>query len=244
MQIRIQSGEELNKLLDRLVHDAVDANIYHQLLMDLNSCVPEYTREFAQANTFWSLTREALKEAYLTRLCRIFDQHDDSLNLYNLLDTIMANLQYFEEPHFRERLKDNAFVNSLAEDARIPSAEELQADLEIAGLGNPVVLKLTQWRSNFHAHLAAKPALGKAPSLLSLRIESEEIDHLLDECFRILNRYIYLYKAASWSRRIIGHDDYLSVLKLMRQGIEVHDAEIERQIESLGLKIPPRPPNP
>ena len=236
MLIQIQSGEELNRLLDRLAHDVVDANIYHRLLMDLNSSVQDYLTEFAQSNTFWSLTRDALKEAYLTRLCRIFDQRNDTLNLYNLLDTIKANLQFFEEPHFRERLKDNAFVNSLAEGARIPTSEEIQVDLEIAGPQNPVVLKLTLWRSNFHAHLAAKPALGKAPSLASLRIESDEIDHLLYECFRIINRYIYLYKAASWSRKIIGHDDYLSVLKFMRRGIEVQEAEIQLQIESLGLR--------
>lgn len=238
MQIRIQSGEELNRLLDCLARDIVDANIYHRLFCGLNETANEYLIEFAQSGTFWWLTRRALKEAYLTRLCRVFDQNTDTLNLYNLLDTIKVNLHFFEEPHFRERLKDNAFVNSLAEDARPPSIDELRSDLEIVSGQNPIVQKLMIWRGNFHAHLAAKPVLGKAPSLESLRIESEEIDRLLNESFRILNRYLHLYKATTWSRQIVGHDDYLSLLKFMRRGLEAHEVEIQRQIESLGLRGP------
>ena len=232
VEIKIQSGEELNKLLDALAKDIVDANIFFRLITGLSASIKDYPTEFAQSNTFWSLTMQALKEAYLTRLCRVFEQNCDTLNLYNLLDTIKANLHFFEEPHFRERMKDNAFVNSLAEDARIPALKELLTDIEYASIRNPIVLKLIKWRNNFHAHIGAKVPLGKAGSLKSLRIDKDEINELLDQCFVILNRYMRLYKATSWSRQIIGHDDYLSLLKFLHLGVESYEADIQREIDS------------
>ena len=238
MEITIQSREELNKLLDVLARDIVDANIYYRLWISLSEATKEYPAEFAQSPTFWCLTMQALKEAYLTRLCRVFDQNTDTLNLFNLLDTIKANSHFFEEPHFRERIKENAFVSSLAKDARIPALAELQTDIAFSRSKNPIVLKLNQWRGNFHAHLGAKVALGKAPFMKARVIEQAEMDNLLEECFRILNRYTSLYNASSWSRQIVGHDDFHSLLKFIRRGIASYDTEIQAQLKSLDIDDP------
>src|SRR3989442_7115410 len=100
MEIRINSGEDLNKLLNALATDIVDANIFHRLFTGLMAANSEFPREISQSNMFWWLTMQAIKEAYLTRLCRIFDQHSQSLNLANLLDTLKANLHFFQESHF------------------------------------------------------------------------------------------------------------------------------------------------
>lgn len=129
MEIRIKSGEELDTLLNALSRDIVDSNIYYRLFSGLHSSIAEHPDETRESNTFWWLVMQATKEAYLFRLCRVFDQNNTSLNLVNLLDTIKSNLHLFEEPHFRERLKDNAFVDSLAEGVRIPAVEELRADI-------------------------------------------------------------------------------------------------------------------
>jgi len=234
MEIRINSGEELNKLLDALAKDIVDANIFYRLLTGVMAATSEFPREISQSDTFWWLTTQAIKEAYLTRLCRIFDQHSQTLNLVNLLDTIKANLHFFQEPHFRERLKDNAFVNSLAEGVRVPSIEELQTDIQFASLRNQIVLKLVLWRGNIHAHTGAKVALGKAAAVEANRIEEEEIELLLDQCFSMLNKYMVMYKATSWSRQVIGHDDYLSVFKFIRLGLEKYESDIQKEIDSFG----------
>ena len=101
----------------------------------------------------------------MIRLCRIFEQNNNSLNLVNLLDTIQSNRHFFEEEHFRERLKDNAFIESLAENVTIPSIEELRSDIEFVSDRNPIVQKLTKWRMNVYAHTGAKIALGKLGSL-------------------------------------------------------------------------------
>lgn len=230
MEIRIKSGEELERLLDVLANDIVDANIYYRLFSGLLTSTEEYSKEIGQSNTFWWLAMQSIKEAYLYRLCRIFDQHEKTLNLVNLLDTIKANLRFFEEPHFRERLKGNAFVDSLAEGVKIPSLEELKEDIEFASLANPIVNKLIVWRGNAYAHRGAKVALGKTGSLEA--ISKEEIELLLDKCFSIFNKYLRLYKATTWSRQIIGHDDYQSLFKFLRIGLENFQADIQREIDS------------
>jgi hypothetical protein len=65
MNITIKSTDELNKLLDALAKDIVDANIYYKLYIGLTSSLPDYPDEANLSNTFWYLTLRAIKEAYL-----------------------------------------------------------------------------------------------------------------------------------------------------------------------------------
>ena len=111
MEIKIKSSDELNKLLDSLGLEIVDANIYHRLYLDLIDSRKEYAQEFRQSNTFWSFTLDALHDARMIRLCRIFDKESNSLNLFNFLETIKINLHFFQEEHFRERLKEEFEFN-------------------------------------------------------------------------------------------------------------------------------------
>src|ERR1700722_19490931 len=109
MEIKIQTSEELNRLLEALATEIINANSYHRLFFDLHEARLTHKREFQQSNTFWYLTLEALQTARLINLCRIYDQNSVTLNLVNLLHTIKANLHFFSEPDFRERMKGNAF---------------------------------------------------------------------------------------------------------------------------------------
>jgi AbiU2 len=237
MNITIKSGDELSKLLDALAKDIVDANIYYKLFIGLINLIPDYSDEANLSNTFWSLTLEAIKEAYMLRLCRIYEQYNNTnLNLVNLLDTIKSNLHFFQEPHFRERLKNNPFVESLAKEVTIPSMEELQVDIEFASDENPIVHKLMLWRHTFYAHTGAKIALGKSGTLKENSISEEDIEQLIDKCFSISNKYMSMYKAASWSRQALGHDDYLSLFKFLRFGLEKHEADIKKEFDSWNTK--------
>jgi len=233
MKIKIQSGDELNKLLDALAYEIVDAQIYHKLFCDLVDSIPAHKREFQQSNTFWGLTIVSLKEARLTRLCRVFDQESSSLNLVNLLETIQANLHLFEESHFRKRLQDNAFVDSLAESDRVPSKQQLSDDIEYASCRNPLVKELMIWRNNIVAHRGVKLSLGKKQVLQQNSLSPQEIEELLDQSLKIFNRYLSLYRASTWSRQVIGHDDYQSLLKFLRLGLQKWDEDIEKEIAGI-----------
>ena len=229
MKIKIQNGDELSRLLDALAREIVDAHVYHRLFCDLVDTIPEHEREFRQSNTFWSLTLDSLKEARLTRLCRVFDQESSSLNLVNLLETIQANLNLFEEEHFRSRLQNNAFVDSLAKSHRVPQEDQLAADIEYASCRTPVVKKLMVWRNNIVAHRGAKLSLGRKQVLEQNALSQQDIEDLLSQSLSIFNRYSSLYRASTWSRQVIGHDDYKSVLSFIRLGLQKWDEDLDKE---------------
>ena len=146
----------------------------------VRSLVATHEREFGQSNNFWRLTLDALGEAALGRLCRVYDQHSAGLNLVNLLETIKANLHLFTEPHFRKRLAGNAFVDSLARYKLVPDAAKLDKDIESASCKNPAVKKLMIWRNNMVAHKGAKVALGKDRVIKDNPLTHAEVAQLLE----------------------------------------------------------------
>lgn len=116
-------------------------------------------------------------------------------------------------------------MTSLAEGVTPPSAEEVDKDIADISLSNPTVKKLIIWRGNVYAHKGAKLSL-QGNSVLEA-ISKEEIEELLDKCFSIFNKYLRLYKAVTWSRQIIGHDDYKSLFKFLKIGLEKYVDDIE-----------------
>lgn len=233
MEIKIKSADELNKLLDALALEIVDANIYYRLYSDLVDSIKDNAREFSQSNTFWSFAFDSLHDAQMIRLCRVFDQESKSLNLFNLLETIKENVHLFEEGNFRERLKDNAFVESLAEVDRVPIKSQLDKDIWFSSDQNPLVKKLMIWRNNIVAHKGAKVSLGTDKILADNPLSEQELETLLDESFSIFNRYSSLYRASTWSRKVVGHDDYKSLLKFIRLGLQKWEEDIAKELQEL-----------
>ena len=233
MILSIKNQKELNDLVDSLALEIVDANIYHRLLVDLSNAIEENQRAYNHSKTYWYLTTEALKDSILLHLCRFFDQEKSSLCLYNLLYTIRHHVNFFDKESFKQRLKDNPFVESLAELDRLPELKQLNIDIEFSSNSNPTVKKLIIWRNNIIAHKASKNVLKKNHILEKHPLSMDEIQSLLDEGFNILNRYLYLYKASSWSRQIIGHDDYKSLFTFMNLGLEKWDMDRKEELERL-----------
>ena len=236
MEINVKNSEDLNKLLEALAQEIVDANICHRLYCDLTLSIKENAKAFSQSNTFWNFVFLSLDDARIIRLCRVFDQESNSLNLYNLLDTIRANLHYFEKNHFRQRLKKNPFVELLARDNRLPDKEQLDKDVWFASQKNPLVKKLLLWRHNIIAHLGAKVSLGYNRILRNNPLGKEEIEVLLDESFVIFNRYSSLYSATTYSRKVVGHDDFKSLLRFINLGLQKWDENIENEIKEIRRK--------
>ena len=115
----------------------------------------------------------------------------------------------------------------------MPDLKQIDLDIEFASNSNPIVEKLVIWRNNIVAHKGSKNVLKKNQILKEHPFSIDEIEELLDEGFKILNRYLYLYKASSWSRQIIGHDDYKSIFKFMNLGLEKWDLDVKAELEQL-----------
>jgi hypothetical protein len=226
MKIDIKNDDELNKLLNALSQEIIRAQVYHKLFCDLVDSIVEYEHEFNQSKTFWRLSLDSLKEVRLIHLCRVFDQEPKGLNLRNLLETIKANLHFFQKENFRNRLQNNVFVDSLSKTNRVPSICQINEDIKYSHSSNPIVKKLMIWRNKIIAHRDAKVSLGKTQILKNNPLSESEIETLLDKSFNILNRYLNLYSASTWSRKAIGHNDYLSLLKFLRIGLEKYTEDI------------------
>lgn len=220
MEIDVSSSAEFNRLLEALVDELIDAHDHFRLHQDLDAAIPEYQAEFNQSAAFWTFTLSAHMDAALLRLCKAYDLYEGkpSLNLRNFLETIEANLQLFDEPNFRERLKDNAFVDSLAKDSRKPDARQLRKDLESVSNANPLVKNLTFWRHNYLAHRSRTSALnpkafaGKNPLLFS------DIKALIDNGLRIMNRYSSLFSASVHTS--VPVKDYKYLLNAVRRDLK------------------------
>ncbi len=169
MKIDVKDSAEFKRLLEALVDELIDAHDHFRLHQDLDAAIPDYQAEFNQSAGFWTFTLSAHMDATLLRLCKTYDLYEGkpSLNLRNFLETIEANLHFFEEPSFRERLKNNAFVASLAADVRKPDTAQLHTDLKSVSTADPLVKKLTIWRNNYIAAAQAHSTRKASPSKTS-----------------------------------------------------------------------------
>ncbi len=220
MKIEIRSAEQFNNLLDALAGDIIDGELYFKLYKDLNQNIENYHREFNQSRTFWGITRKALVDSTLLRLCRIYDTNTKSLSLFNLLDTIKANLEIFDVDSFRERLRDNPFVDSLSETARKPDIEELNQHISEINTRNPLVKKFIIWRHNILAHKTATNVVNNIDVTEEYNITYNDISELLARATNILNKYSGLFRASSYSTQAVGYDDYLNILNAIRYRLD------------------------
>lgn len=237
MILKIKNHEELSTLIHALGKEIVDANIYHRLHSDLARALDENKKVHIESQTYWYLVLTAVRENSMIHLCRFYDQETKSLCLHNLLDTIRHHIQYFEKDNFKERLKDNPFVDGLAEGNRLPDIDELLEHIEFSSNKNPLVKKLMIWRNNIYAHKGAKSILNEYLILQENEINSEELKMLLDQGYKILNTYSNLYRASSWSRTIVGQDDYNALFKFFSLGFQKWDEERQQEIDKIKKRI-------
>ncbi len=228
--IPITSANELETLLDSLSEDTVTASIHWRLCKDLWASVNECVRELNQSPAFWSLTMNAHREVVLFRLGRLYDQQNRALSLPSLVATISANAHFFDVEHFRERLKDNPFVASLAESARTPDTQTLSTDARVVSDSDPLVKKLASLRNRVIAHRDPTVVLGASQSPPG-DLSQTEIDTLLERAATTVNRYSSLFKANTHAMTILGHDDFRRVLKHVKDGLDARAAAIAAEIE-------------
>ena len=235
MRIQVNDDKEFDRLLESLSFDVVHANIHYKLFRDLYGAKVEFEREMRQSWTFWWLTIEAHRDYALYLLARVFDQEQKSLGLRNFLQTIQKYVHLFDEVRFRERLRGNKFVDSLAKSARRPDLVKLQEHIALVTSSDknadPAVRRLVTLRNTELAHRAPKPLLRPRTPEESQRITWTEIEHLLKLAVKLLNRYSSLFKATSYSTQIVGHDDYRHVLLAVRENLRKWEQDIAEEIE-------------
>jgi hypothetical protein len=239
MKLKFKSAEEFRRLLTALLDDLIDARFHFSLYHNLAKATEQYATEFAQSPTFWGLTLSAHMDAVLLRLCRAYDTYEHTaLTLQNLLGTIQAHMSIFDEPNFRQRLKGNSFVDSLAAELRSPNQAQLQKDIQAVSDSDPLVHKLVMWRHNYIAHRNSHFALNPRKFDAKYPLLFTEIDTLLNRGLEIGNRYSLLFDASAHATLMVGRDDYLNLLIAVREHVEAYERRLEQEWKRLGVPSP------
>ncbi|HEV2381710.1 MAG TPA: hypothetical protein VG206_18200 [Terriglobia bacterium] len=179
----------------------------------------------------WHLTFVAHMEAVLSRLCRLYDKHPGALSLGRFLLTVKDNRAFFSDAAFRQRLKQNRHVASLAKNRAIDDAE-LSRELSSVSRFDPLVLRLWDIRDKAISHTDAELIRKDEAGASRLYLPAEDIETLLNRASDITSKYSLLYRA-SLHGGIFGADDYKSTLKWLRQALSSHRAEVEKEIEQI-----------
>jgi hypothetical protein len=210
--IEVTDSAEFKRLMKALASDIVNAHIHYQLFKDLNEYLRDHSLVASQSNTFWHFTLQAHLNTAIYTLCRIYDQNDTSLHLYNWLTTIRENLHLFDEDQFRERLRDNPFVDSSAQHPRKPPQEELDEDIRSCSNEDARVKALTVRRGSDIAHRSAKLVVADRSISEDYPLTYGDVDALLERARKVLNRYTDLFSAEVYSTKVIGDKDFQYVI--------------------------------
>jgi hypothetical protein len=227
------TSAEFTALTETVASDIVEASLHFQLFRSLVNAVPQFERELNQSPAFWTLTFTAHRDAWVLRLCRAYDQEQRALSLKRWLALIGEHLPLFDEPHFRERQKDNPFVASLAARPRKPDPQQLEMDQASVDGRDALVKRVVFLRNNVFAHTSVQRALDINAIWQNAPLSFEDAKGLLDRGIQIVNRYSNLFQAKTYSPAMVGADDYGSLLKAVGREIEHHEAQFQNEFEKL-----------
>ena len=213
--IQLRTAKEFENLLNSLLNDCAWARTAFRQRLSLHRDLSENLKVFEAAKTFWTLTLYAHDDFVMARLCRIYDQHKNSLNLRRLLLTIQDNPAMFDEAQFRDRNKDDPFVEVMAVNAKRPDEDQLAKDIADTSKTDPLVRKLCTWRNGLFAHTDPRPVLTGGPPITGLPLNQEEVTVLIERANDVLfHRYRQLFKAAICWGYCRGVRDYLPLFKI------------------------------
>lgn len=226
------SSEEFNQLLKALSDDIVYAHSHWQMAMSLGEALVAHPMVESQSRTFWYLTHRAHVSTAIQSLCRVYDQEPNSLSLRDWLLTIKKNISIFDIVSFRDRLKDNSYVESLAKDAVKPEEVQLNQEINLCSGKDLLVKKLIFLRSNYYAHKGKTIIIKQVKMTEEQGLNDDEITQLLDRSISILNRYSYMFNATSHSTKMLGQDDYKFIFKAVDEKVrEMRASSIKKRTQ-------------
>jgi hypothetical protein len=223
--IKVKNSTEFDNLLRALADDIVLAHIHYQLYKDLRQALSDHPSVVHQSNTFWQLTLNAHINTSSLALSRAYDQEKDSLHLHGWLLTIRKHLHLFDQDAFRQRLKSNPFVESLAQLPRKPDSRVLEEDIQRCSSKDPLVKTLRNLRGKAIAHRSASLTITQKNIYADYPFTFGDYEELLARAIAILNRYCRLFAAVTYSTNMIGLDDYQFIFKSVEEKIQRTEEE-------------------
>jgi hypothetical protein len=223
MNNEVKMANELKARFENINEELRAAKTHFHIFNALRDPGTQLKKDLDRAPLFWSFTRQAHLQAAVISLCRIFDHHRDGIHFLGLLEAIRQNAQLFDRQNFQKREKDSFFT--LASNARIPTAKEIDRDIEFCGIRSPLVATLRKWRNNAIAHTSHRIILGQRMLPETDALTYEAIGKLIDGGYRILNLYSGLFQGETFDAFPEEQlNDFRQVFRHPKAPGPVHDA--------------------
>jgi hypothetical protein len=217
MRFTISDEVELERLLEGLAEDIIDAHVHYKMHNDLIKALNAAPVVARESNNFWHMTLSAHIRLSQAMMTRAYDQEHQSLHLKSWLMVIRDNPEMFSEANFRRRMKDNPFVDSLAAERRIPDPVQLEKDIALCSASDPLVNILICHRNNEGAHRSGKLTAKGEKINDMFPLTYVDFDILLARALDILHRYSTLFVATSYSTNVVGRKDFQSIFVAVQE---------------------------
>jgi len=201
---------DFDKLTDALAFESQYAVVDYRMYNDLAKAAEENEIVVNQSRAFWTTTIAAHLNSAILRLCRIYDHQVSAMSLLKWLTLIKQNPKWLREP---------------------AAPSQLEEDIKYASNGNPKVVNLTKYRGHVVAHLGQNYVLDIRNTRGSFKLTYGDLEELVENGLKIVNRYGALYKGHTWSANMVGADDYKFVFEELKQVIERKRTEIDAKIQ-------------
>ncbi|MBX3245019.1 MAG: hypothetical protein KF685_11225 [Acidobacteria bacterium] len=222
--------------MDAVADDLVQANCYYKLFREINDSVNEYKTEMNQSRVFWSLTRDALLDAAILRLCRVYERRKDknANSLGNLLNAIKQNPDMFEFEQFRVRVETNKYINAFESWKKLDESQ-LESDILFVSETNSAVKNLIYWRDKEFVHRDSTIVIRNI-EIDDARLPTySDYDSLLETGLDIVNRYSSLFHCCTYGRTLIGGEDYTYILKSLKKTGEAYREKLKAEFNRHGM---------
>ena len=227
--LAITEDAELNRLFECIADDIINAGAYLRLHSKLAEHFESHAQEVNQTPAFWAFTANAVRDAGLLCLARIFDQREGALSLHTLLLTIGEHPEFFAEEAVRARVNSGG-AESMCVQNHALNHQQLEEHLALVTPDDALTNKIVLWRNNLGAHRASKVVLrGKIPE--RGLPTPDDCFALLSRAFTIFNHYTSLFHATTTSTKVIGEESHEFVFELLRIGLGAYRDRHLRQLE-------------
>lgn len=186
--------DELEKLFEALKEQIMAANMHFDLYKKLHGSINEYYEPMNKSKNFWILTLNSHLEVTYASLCRIYDKHQKSNSIKNLLKKI--NVEYGSEIF-----------------------PDIESDMEMISEKKIIISKLIkEYRNNYVAHISMKCILRNYQSMNGSLLSVSEINELIKNASDIINKYAQiLFKKSYGFLAPFEYHDYKFILNAIHE---------------------------
>ncbi len=201
------------------------------MLKEADELCRKHEEDFKYSPYFWHYTLRAYYETALIRLHRIYDQNSESFNLHRLLLTARDNKQIFAASEVRKRRAADPHADDLIRAIGPLDLAQLDKDIEISSEANPKVANLKHWRDRVTFHKDERELFRQKPFEQDHPLPLADVDLLLSQAFRILNRYAQHFNTTQFS---LGCREWKD-MHYVFEALSHHPYAVRRRTEAAAL---------